>query len=244
MKKMTWIVMCLVVICVLSTSCSKENVVESPRILVITGGHEFTTSFFEIFNSYTDVTHDTVSQPRANKLIASADVEKYDALVFYDMWQEITPDQKKAYLKMLNDGKGMVFLHHSLVSYQKWDEFIKIVGGQYIEGEFHDPEKGKVSSYAEDISLDIKVVDKLHPVTEGIDDFTLIDEGYKDVKILPDIHPLLAVSHAKCAPYVAWVYKYNNARIVYIMLGHGPEAHSNPNYRKLIRNAISWVAKS
>ena len=86
-------------------------------------------------------------------------------------------------------------------------------------------------------------MDTGHPVIEGVGDFSLVDEGYKDVKILPDIHPLLAVSHAQCAPYVGWTNKYDNSRIAYIMLGHGPEAHENPNYRKLIRNAISWVIK-
>lgn len=244
MRKVTAIFIGLLFIIIFFTSCGKETTMKASRILVITGGHEFTPSFFEIFSSYRDVAYDTVSQPRANQLIESRDLEKYDALVFYDMWQVITPEQKQAYLKMLHDGKGMVFLHHSVVSYQKWDEFIKIVGGQYIEGEYHDPSKVQVSSYAEDITLDVKVMDTQHPVTEGIDDFTLVDEGYKDVKILPDIHPLLAVEHDQCAPYVAWTHKYNNARIAYIMLGHGQEAHENPNYRKLIRNAIFWVAKS
>lgn len=31
--------------------------------------------------------------------------------------------------------------------------------------------------------------------------------------------------------------------IVYILLGHGHQAHEDPNYRKLIRNAITWVGE-
>ena len=42
---------------------------------------------------------------------------------------------------------------------------------------------------------------------------------------------------------VAWVSAYQPARVVYIQIGHGPEAHRDPAYRALVRNAMFWVAK-
>lgn len=30
---------------------------------------------------------------------------------------------------------------------------------------------------------------------------------------------------------------------LYIQLGHGPSGYSNPNFRKLIQQAIEWSAK-
>ena len=59
--------------------------------------------------------------------------------------------------------------------------------------------------------------------------------------MLPTIKPLLKTSHPECTPTVAWTNTYNKSRIVYLLLGHGQEAHENPNYRKLIHNAIRWV---
>jgi len=214
------------------------------KILVITGGHDFEQTFYTIFDSFKDVQYDTISQPGFNNRVGKGIAEQYDALVFYDMWQQISDSQKIAYLEMLNKGQGIVFLHHSLVSYQHWDEFEKIIGGKYIETDFYDDPDIQGSRYTEDITLEIKVADRSHPVTKNITDFSIYDEGYQDLKISPDIHRLLSTSHPDCAPVVAWTNTYGNSKIIYILLGHGPQAHQNDNYRKLIHNAVHWVGRS
>ena len=170
-------------------------------------------------------------------------VDRYTALVFYDMWQEISPGEKQAFLQQLEDGKGMIFLHHALVSYQHWDEFEKIIGGKYIDTELYENPDMKGSTYTEDITLDIKVVDKNHPVVKDISDFSVFDEGYQFIQMISGIHPLLSTTHPDCTPTVAWTNSYGNSKIVYILLGHGRQAHEDVNYRKLIRNAISWVGE-
>ena len=35
---------------------------------------------------------------------------------------------------------------------------------------------------------------------------------------------------------------WEKSRVVVIQLGHGREAHENPTYRKLVRNATLWAA--
>jgi type 1 glutamine amidotransferase len=212
------------------------------KLMIITGGHDFESTFFEIFDSYQDVAYDTMSQPAFNRFITTNTIDEYDALVFYDMWQEINKVEKKAYLKLLNEGKGMIFLHHSLVSYQHWPEFQHIIGGKYIELEYYNGATMKGSTYHEDITLDIKIVNKNHPVTHGLSDFSIFDEGYRDIEMSSSIDPLLSTSHPDCTPVVAWANEYKNSKIIYILLGHGQQAHENQDYRKLIRNAISWVS--
>jgi uncharacterized protein len=211
------------------------------KILVITGGHDFEPSFYQVFDSFEHVQYDTISQPDFNKKLCSGVADPYDALVFYDMWQDISEAEKTAFRALLERGKGMVFLHHSLVSYQHWDEFEKIIGGKYIEKDFYSDPAMQGSTYAEDITLAIKVVDNHHPVTKNVADFTIYDEGYQDIRINPDIHPLLSASHPDCASTVAWTNRYGNSKIVYLLLGHGHQAHENENYRKLVCNAIRWV---
>lgn len=233
----------LIVITLLITiSCSQQKTVPKNKILVVTAGHEFESSFYEIFDSFEDVQYDTISQPKFNKMIEGGIADQYDALVFYDMWQEINDIQKEAYVEILLKGKGVVFLHHSLVSYQHWDEFEKIVGGKYIEKEFYDDPNLKGSTYAEGIDMDIKVVDKNHHVTRNVTDFSIHDEGYQNIKMSPGIHPLLSVSHPDCSPIIGWTNYYGNSSIVYLLLGHGSHAYENENYRKLIYNSINWVA--
>lgn len=223
------------------TSIDCQRGAKMDNILVITGGHDFEPSFYQVFDSFKNVHYDTLSQPDFNKKLSSGVAEPYDVLVFYDMWQEIGAAERTAFLALLEKGKGMVFLHHSLVSYQHWDEFEKIVGGKYIEKEYHGDPAVQGSTYAEDITLEIKVVDPHHPVTRNVADFTIYDEGYQNIRINPDIHPLLSVSHPDCAETVAWTNSYGRSRIVYLMLGHDHHAHENENYRQLIFNAIRWV---
>ena len=226
-----------------TTSCNQKEGPKMERILVITGGHEFEPSFFSIFDSFTGVTYDTVSQPGFNRMVSSELSNQYSALVFYDMWQDINSEQKQAYLELLDKGQGMLFLHHSLVSYQSWDEFIKIVGGKYVERGDDDDPNIKGSTYTENITMNIEVVAKNHPVTSGVSDFSIYDEGYQYIEMIAGITPLLTTNHPDCSPTVAWAHRYKNSRIVYIMLGHGHQAYENANFRKLVRNAINWVGE-
>jgi len=212
-------------------------------ILLVTGGHSFDTSeFFNLFMSYERMSVDTISQPRANKLLEEMNNSEYDVIVFYDMWQDITENQKKAFHNLLNNGTGIVFLHHSLVSYQNWDEFINILGGKYWQ-EGYGIDSSKFSGYEHDLNLQVKVLDQDNPVTKDMQDFQIIDEGYSNIKMLPTVIPLLETSHPSCARYVAWTNEYSNSRIIYIMLGHDRKAYENASFKKLIRNAIYWVSK-
>jgi type 1 glutamine amidotransferase len=213
------------------------------KVLVITGGHEFQhKAFYNVFNAISSVTYDTMVQPQANAFIASPEVNKYDALIFYDMVDSLLPSQQQTYISLLKKGKSMIFLHHSLVSYQYWPEFIKIVGGQYHTRPVVVNGKTLSANYEHDVSMAIKVEDKQHPITQGIHDFEILDEAYGDVEILAGVKPLLSTTHPKSMRYVAWINHYGNSDVVYIQLGHGPSAYSNPNFQKLIQQAIEWSA--
>jgi hypothetical protein len=160
------------------------------------------------------------------------------------MWQEISEEQQEAYLDLLEKGQGLVFLHHSLASYQKWDEFIKIIGGKYILPEYYDNPDLKGSTYTHDLNLTVEIADKNHPINKDINNFTIVDEGYQYVEMLSSIHPILTTRHSQCTRTVAWTHTYKNARIVYILLGHDHKAYQNPHYRKLIENSINWVSEN
>lgn len=214
------------------------------RVLIVSGGHGFKHQlFYDVFDSIPSITYDTLVQPQANALIASPEVNRYDVLVFYDMVDSITPAQQESYIHLLKKGTSMIFLHHSLVSYQSWPEFIKILGGQYhthpvvVNGDTLN------TSYEHDVTIPVKVENKKHPVTRGINDFEIVDEVYGGVEILPQVKPLLSTTHPKSMRYLAWINHYGNSDVIYIQLGHGPSGYSNPNYRKLVRQAIEWSAR-
>jgi len=236
----TFILILILTVCVQFSFAQQQKI----KVLIVSGGHGFKHEpFYNVFDSIPFITYDTLVQPQANMLIASPEVKKYDVLVFYDMVDSITPAQQEAYISLLKKGTSMIFLHHSLVSYQNWPEFIKILGGQYhthpvvVNGDTLN------TSYEHDVNIPVKVENRKHPVTHGISDFDIVDEVYGGVEILPQVKPLLSTSHPKSMHYLAWINHYGNSDVVYIQLGHGPSGYSNPNYRKLVQQAIEWSAK-
>ena len=209
-------------------------------ILIITGGHDFEQKeFFELFDSYDDVKYKWVIQPHGNELIEAMKITNYDVVVFYDMYQEITESQKEAYLNTLNNGKGMVFLHHSLVSYQDWPEFRKIIGGKYLLKEFNDLPK---STYKHDVDIDVKIVNKNHPITKEIRSFQIRDEVYGNYLVSDDVTPLLKTNHPESSEIIGWCHTYGKSRIAYLQSGHDHNAYDNQVFRSLVKNAISWVS--
>lgn len=209
------------------------------KILIITGGHEFEKqAFFDMFDSFTDLKYDALVQPLGNEMLLKSMINKYDALVFYDMYQEITESQKAAYLKVLKAGKGMVFLHHSLVSYQEWPEFQQIIGGKYL---LKSSGNRSASTYKHDININVEIVDPKHSITHGMKDFQIHDEVYGNYVVNNNVSPILKTNHPESSATIGWHHQYYKSRIVYLQLGHDHLAYGNNDYRMLVHNAIKWV---
>lgn len=214
------------------------------KVLIITGGHDFEREpFFAMVKSFPGIDYQEAQQPRANTLYAAPEITNYDVLVFYDMVQDITDDQKAAFVRLLKNGKGIVFLHHALASYQDWDEFEVILGGHYyLKPRKKNNETFVASTYKHDVDMPVTIIDPDHPVTAGIKDFSIHDEVYGSFTVLPVVHPLLATTHPESGDIIGWSNSYGKSRIVYLQLGHDHHAYENPNYRQLVRQAIAWVA--
>jgi hypothetical protein len=87
------------------------------------------------------------------------------------------------------------------------------------------------------------VADPNHPVTRGLSDFTILDETYGGFEVKPGSHILLTTEEPTSTRNIAWVKEYGRSRVVYIQLGHDHHAYENPNFRKLLAQAIRWVGK-
>ena len=211
------------------------------KILIITGGHEFDRiSFFQMFDSFNHLIYNELVQPEARKQLETIDLASFDAVVFYDMPQTITDEEKNAYYRLVKEGKGLLFLHHSICAYQDWPEFESIVGGKYYEKKKDD--QFGVSSYQHDVDFKVKVEHQFHPVTKGLKNFMLHDEVYGNLEVLPEVYPLLSTSHPKSNVLIGWTLKKEKSKIVFIQPGHDKNSYTNPNYRRLIKQAIIYVS--
>jgi hypothetical protein len=211
-----------------------------PGVLLITGGHDFdTTQFYELFESLNDYRFDTLSQPDANLFISTGKATKYSILVFYDSWQSVSEKEKAAYIDLTKNGMSFLFLHHSLASYQDWETFFKIRGGGYTMS--NPPDSIRDMRYKHDLDLLVEIQDTEHPVTSGMKNFMIRDEGYANITVNSDVVPLLKTKNPDCAEIIGWTLKYNNSKIVYLMGGHDKYAFENENYRRLISNSLKYL---
>ncbi len=225
---------CVLLFATISVSAKKLN------ILVVTGGHGFDEkSFFEMFDSFQNINYIKLVQPEANAQLGTIDPKTFDAVVFYDMPKTITESEKANYYQLLKLGKGLVFLHHSQCSYQAWEGYKTIVGGKYHE----EKNSLKTSTYQHDVTFTVKISDPKHPVTRGLKDFEILDEVYGNTEVLPGVTPLLTTDHPLSSKIIGWTHQVEKSRIVYIQPGHDKNGYFNPNYQKLVRQAIEFVSE-
>ena len=184
----------------------------------------------------------------------------------------ITPSHSlvRGFEALAESGKGMVFVHHALASWPLWPEFGEIIGGRffYLPSEFRG-EAVLDSGYRHNQPHRVSVLQPHHPVCMGVEPtFTLTDELYLCHAFEDNIIPLLASDydftwpnfssarhavtgrmhcnddwpHPEGTSLVGWVKHYRNSPIVYLQPGDGPTAYSDPNYRRLLANALRWAA--
>jgi len=217
----------------------------SLRLLIITGGHDFETNeFFQMFKGLPGVTFQAAAHPLAQAGLKPEAARAYDVVVLYDMWQEITDEAKSNFVARLQEGKGLVVLHHAIANYQKWPEYERIIGGRYylqktLVGGVEKPR----SAYLHGVQFRARVVDQGHPVTAGVSDFDIHDETYNLFDVAPESHRLLATDEPTSGKIIGWAKTYEQARVVYLQLGHDHFAYENPNYRRLVANALRWTAR-
>ena len=214
------------------------------RVLLTYGGHGFEAKpFFAMFDAMPEVRYTKAELPKEASRLKPGLQKQFDVLVMYDMVSGFKPEEQKAFVALLNQGIGVVSLHHNLGAHRDWDEFRKIIGGKFIFKECEiDGKKYRKSGWAHDQKLRIMVADRSHPITQGLADFLIHDETYSGYYVAPNVKVLLKTDHPDNNPEVAWVTQYGNSRVCYLMLGHDAHAYNDPNYRNLVRQAIRWAA--
>jgi len=227
----------MILILLTTSGCNKPV-----RVLSIAGGHVYdTTEYYQAIHSLERLAIDSVTHPRARQVLASGLVDNYDVLVFYDFLPRMPLEDSTIYLELTRKGIPMLFLHHSICNFQEWDGFSEMVGGKYIMPVF-ETDSTLHSRYKYDLVLEVKVEDPLHPVNKNISEFTLLDEGYSNIRINEGVHPLLSTRHPDCAPLLGWVNQAGNSTCIYLMMGHDKHTYEDESFRHLVQNAIHWLS--
>ena len=166
-------------------------------------------------------------------------------------------------------GRGAVAMHHAIAGWAEWPEWAEMVGGRflYAPGEANGAAHLD-SGYRHEVQYDAIVLDPEHPVTAGLPSrFPLCDELYL-APVWGAAKPLLRADHAFVrdnfysaaqavagqmfsntgwdhrpeTDLIAWEKPVGAGRLVYLQPGDGPAAYADPNFRRLLANALAYVA--
>jgi type 1 glutamine amidotransferase len=214
------------------------------RVLLTYGGHAFEEApFFAMFDAMKDLSYTKAELPKQLELLKPGLEKQYDVVVMYDMNPKITPEQEKNFQALLQKGIGLVALHHNLAAHRTWPEYRKIIGGLFVLAPMEiDGRKWAKSTWSHGETIPVTIVDREHPITRGLSDFTIHDETYGGYYVAPGVHVLLKTNHPKNTPELAWTTRYAASPVVYLMLGHDGQAYANPSYRELVARSIRFVA--
>ncbi len=166
----------------------------------------------------------------------------------------------------LHDGKGIVALHHSIAGWPAWPEYARWLGGRFL----YKPEGGRLDSgYRHDVAYEARILPPAHPVTRDLPEcFPMTDELYlyevfEDGKI-----PLLRAEysferenfysarqavagkmfsnedwlHPAGSALIGWVKRALRSPLAYLQPGDAAATYQNAHFRRLLENAIRWVA--
>jgi uncharacterized protein len=220
------------------------------RVLVLSGGshHDFDANLKALLDDLSvpgdthftflplDLGPDGVSKSMRLRQLETLELPgEHDVILAYTQGElGLSPTAKDKLLAFVREGGGFVGLHCAADSHPGWAEYVAMLGGRFQ----HHPPFG-------DVTVQLAPGANDHAVTRGLPDrWTLSDEFYhlQDLELDDATVLMTGVSPegGERRP-VTWAKTYGSGRVVYTILGHGPEAHGEARYRKLVAQALMWA---
>jgi len=219
--------------------CSEKPV----RILILSGNnnHDWqntTPLIRETFMHNLNCKIDITERPDT---IHALMLKSYDVIVSnWNAWPELNGQwntkAKQAFEDFVTQGGGFVCVHAASSTHYDWPPYLEIAGGRWGDKTHHGP--------IDDCT--VQIVNKEHPITKGLQSFTIRDELWVDLECSPSAEVLCAVQteeykNSKLEP-VALITHHGKGRGFYLTLGHDTYAMSNPNWQNLLIRGTQWAA--
>jgi type 1 glutamine amidotransferase len=159
----------------------------------------------------------------------------------------LTPDQRAAFARFVARGGGVVALHAAGDNSHTAPWYVDTIIGTTFTGHPGGADQFQPAR--------IVVDQPRHPVMAGVTlPWTPTDEWYsfatnpaaQGMTVLARIDEASYRPGAKLAMGthpIIWVNPKARGHVVYSAIGHNPEAYDDPNYRRILTNAIRWAAR-
>jgi len=133
----------------------------------------------------------------------------------------------KQLLEAVKSGVGLATFHGGINWFED-EKYYKMIGALYLD----DSSEEKYI---------IKITDKKHPITVGLDDFNIISEKYY-MQVDPSNNVLTIADFSGIETPVAWTKNYGKGRIFYTSLAHSSEHFFSNSNMTMILNGIKWCS--
>ncbi len=171
----------------------------------------------------------------SNTLDSFLDEEKlrtYDLIIPNWTMGNINQQQLKPLLAVVKDGVGIAGLHGGMGdAFRNEPEYQYMIGGQWVA---HPGNDG--------VAYTVHIVDKDHPITRGIDDFSVTSEQYY-MHVDPAINVLATTNFDNIVMPVVWIKAYGRGKVFYCSLGHTASIVKIPQVLMLMTNGMVWAAR-
>lgn len=197
---------------------SKESLESFAKLLKEKHGHDCTVH---------------VVEEKGDKLNGIEGLESADVAVFFTRRVKLAEDQLAKVKKFIASGKGVVGIRTASHGFQTWLEFDgEVVGGSYG------------GHYKTDQLAQVSLVTKDHPILAGLSPFTTIGKMYKNPKLGEDVTLLLNGKAGEIQEPLAWTREAkadSRGRVFYTSMGV-PKDFEEPQFQRLLANAVKWTA--
>ncbi|WP_164545721.1 ThuA domain-containing protein [Paenibacillus albus] len=157
-------------------------------------------------------------------------LHSYDLMIAYtDCWNAPITEQHAASITQFVQRGGSLLVIHNGISLQSREECSKLIGGKF-------------TGHPDYQLLDFRKTAVQHPVTIGIEPFSLEEEPYQfEFYSDASIEVLLEYTLDDRRIPAAWTIARGEGRIVYLMPGHHKPSFLHPSSRRLIQNSAQWL---
>lgn len=210
------------------------------RILIVLGGifHDFEGFAAFAESLLVGAGHAAVATYDLDAL-TRLDQENYDLVLSYtslsrhregehDMHPEtLTEAQTDALVNWVRRGGAFLAIHCATVSAKPNPPLRDLIGGIFLS---HPPQ----------FTFTVYPMARGHPITSGIEAFTVTDEFYiQEYDPSLDIH-MVAIDRGIAHP-MAWSKSFGAGRVAYVAMGHSEAVWRLEPYQQLLLQAIDWL---
>lgn len=142
--------------------------------------------------------------------------------------EDLNAVQTKSLVKWVREGGGLLAVHAATVVGESNPELRQLIGGAFVS---HPPE----------FSFTVYPMSREHPITKGVEAFSVHDELYVETyDQIVDVH-MVALDRGVCYPMV-WSKREGKGRVAHIALGHSVRVWELAPYQRLMLQAVNWLA--